>query len=145
MILLWGLLLIFSACTGESKPIDPAQQQRRSELRERLKGELDEKYDLPIPEAAEAQLKRGAELYPQVCASCHGGRGDGLGKISAGLAGNPTRFTDPDQAVFFSEQARMEIIRKGAPGTPMMGWQNVLTEEDIMALYLYIRSLIGQE
>ena len=48
-----------------------------SELRERLKGELGEKYDQSVPEATEAQLKRGAELYPQVCASCHGGRGDG--------------------------------------------------------------------
>jgi len=145
MILLFGLLMIFSSCTSESKPIDPTQQQRMLELRERLRGELGEKYNQPIPEATETQLKRGAELYPHVCASCHGGRGDGLGKISEGLAGNPTSFTDQEQAAFFSGQARLHIIRKGVPGTPMMGWQNVLIEEDIMALYFYIRSLIGQE
>ncbi len=145
MILLFGLLLILSACTSESKPIDPTQQQRMLELRERLNGELGEKYNQSIPEATEAQLKRGAELYPHVCASCHGGRGDGLGKISEGLAGNPTSFTDPEQAAFFSGQARLEIIRKGVPGTPMMGWKSVLNKEDILALYLYIRSLIGQE
>ena len=145
MILLFGLLLIFSSCTSESKPIDPTQQQRMLELRERLKSELGEKYNQSIPEATEAQLKRGAELYPHVCASCHGGRGDGLGKISEGLAGNPTSFTDPEQATFFSGQARLEIIRKGVSGTPMMGWQNVLSEEDVLTLYLYIRSLIGQK
>ncbi len=145
MILLFGLLLIFSSCTSESKPIDPTQQQRMLELRERLKSELGEKYNQSIPEATEAQLKRGAELYPHVCASCHGGRGDGLGKISEGLAGNPTSFTDPEQALFFSGQARLHIIRKGVPGTPMMGWQNVLCEEDVLTLYLYIRSLIGQK
>ena len=145
MILLFGLLLILSACTSESKPIDPTQQQRMLELRERLKGELGEKYNQSIPQATEAQLKRGAELYPHVCAACHGGRGDGLGKISEGRAGNPTSFTDAEQAAFFSGQARLQIIRKGVPGTPMMGWQNVLSEEDIMALYLYIHSLIGQE
>jgi len=145
MLLLFGLLMILSACTTESKPIDPTQQQRMSELRKRFKNELGEKYDLSIPAATAAQLKRGAELYPQVCASCHGGRGDGLGKISEGLAGNPTSFTDPEQAAFFSERARLGIIRKGVPGTPMMGWQNVLTEEDIQALYCYIRSLIGQK
>lgn len=115
------------------------------ELRERLKLELGEKYLLLVPEATPTQLKRGAELYPQVCASCHGGRGDGLGKITEGLAGNPTSFTDPVQAAFFSEQARLHIIRKGIAGTPMMGWQNMLSEEDIQALYLYIRSLVGQK
>ncbi len=114
-------------------------------LRERLQLELGEKYNQPIPEATAAQLKRGAELYPQVCASCHGGRGDGLGRITEGLAWNPTSFTDPRQATFFSGQARLEIIRNGIAGTPMMGWQKVLTEEDILALYLYTHSLIGQE
>ena len=145
MILLFVLILIFTSCVSESKPIDPTQEQRLSELRDRLKGELGKRYGQPIPEAKEAQLKRGAELYPQVCASCHGGRGDGLGKITEGLAGNPTSFTDREQATFFSEQGRLQIIRKGVAGTPMMGWQNVLSEKDILALYLYIRSLIGQE
>ncbi|MCH7676842.1 hypothetical protein IH879_18130, partial [candidate division KSB1 bacterium] len=48
---------------SESKPIDPTQQQRMLELRERLKGELGEKYHQSSPQATEAQLKRGAELY----------------------------------------------------------------------------------
>ena len=143
--LLFVMIPIFSSCANETKPIDPTQQQRLSELRESLKVELGEKYDRSIPEATEAQLKRGGELYPQVCASCHGGRGDGLGKITEGLAGNPTSFTDPQQATFFSEQARLQIIRKGVGGTPMMGWQNILSDEDILALYVYIRSLIGQK
>ena len=145
MILFFGLLLLLSACASDPKPIDPTQKHRLSELRERLKVELGKKYDRQIPDATETQLERGAELYPQVCASCHGGRGDGLGKITEGLAGNPTSFTDLEQAAFFSEQARLQIIRKGIAGTPMMAWGNILTEEDIMALYLYTRSLIGQE
>ncbi|MFQ5676179.1 MAG: c-type cytochrome [bacterium] len=114
-------------------------------MRQRLQIELGEKYHEPIPAATADQLKRGAELYPQVCAACHGGRGDGQGKITEALVDTPTSFTDPQQATFFSDQARLHIIRKGIAGTPMMGWSGVLSDDDILALYLYVRSLIEKE
>lgn len=131
------------ACSAENETIEPDQFQHMSQNREHIKAVLGETYDQAVPPASDALLKRGAELYPEICASCHGGRGDGKGRIAEGIVGRPADFTDPKEAAFYSEQARLYIIRKGLPGTPMMGWEGVLPEEDIIAVYAYIRSLIN--
>jgi high-affinity iron transporter len=136
------LVMLFYSCVRTAEPFDPQQLQRMEAVRERLKKELGEKYDQPIPAASTKQLNRGSELYAQLCASCHGARGDGKGEIAEGIIGHPSDFTDAKQAAFYSEQARLQIIRKGIPGTPMMGWENVLTEEEMLSVYVYVRSLI---
>lgn len=135
--------VLLCGCGGEPQPVDAERLHRREQFRDRIKEVLDEKYELEVPLATQEQLKRGSELYPKICASCHGGRGDGKGEIAAGILGKPANFTDSEQATFYSEQARLYIIRKGIEGTPMMGWENVLTEDDILAVYVYIRSLIS--
>ncbi|MCZ6817904.1 MAG: cytochrome c [Calditrichaeota bacterium] len=138
-------LLVATGCRQEEKTVDPGQEQRFALLREHLKRQLGDKYEAPVPAASPDQLKRGGELFAKVCAACHGGRGEGKGHVATALAGTPTNLTSPHEASFFSEQARLYIIRKGMPGTAMMGWEDVLTEQDILALYLYIRSLIQYE
>lgn len=140
--LICGFILLANGCSKKAKPVDPNQRQRMAEIREQIKNQLGEKYDKPVPAATADQLKRGSQLYPQICASCHGGRGEGKGHIADGILGTPSNFTDAEEATFYSEQARLHIIRKGIPGTAMMGWENVLIEKDILAVYLYIRSLI---
>lgn len=122
--------------------MDPGQEQRFALLREHLKRQLGDKYEAPVPAASPDQLKRGSVLFAKVCAPCHGGRGEGKGHVATALAGTPTNLTSADKTSFFSEQARLYIIRKGVPGTAMMGWEDVLTEQDILAIYLYARSLI---
>ncbi|MFQ5707869.1 MAG: c-type cytochrome [bacterium] len=134
-------LLTFTGCGTNKESFDPQQLRHMVEVRDRLKQDLGEQYDLPVPEASPEQLKRGSDLYARICASCHGGRGEGNGKIANRLAGKPSNFTDLAEATFYSEQARLDVIRKGIAGTPMMGWQGVLTDDDILAVYLYVRSL----
>jgi len=133
-------LLLAGGCGKKSKPIPPEQRLRMQEVREQIQKILAEKYHEPIPAATAAQLKRGGELYPQLCAGCHGARGDGVGDHPDGLLQQPTDFTDPEQATFFSEQARLYVIRKGVAGTAMMGWEEVLPESDILAIYVYVRA-----
>ena len=137
-----GLMLTLGACSESTKVSDPEQFRRMVQLRERMKKELAAEYDLPVAAATEQQLKRGSELYHQVCAPCHGANGRGDGKTAKGLSGNLTDLTDPELATFYSEQGRLNIIKKGVEGTPMLSWQNVLTEADILAVYLHIRSLV---
>ncbi len=139
------IVLLLAGCQEEVKPIDPGHIARRLAFREKLNEALGDNYHEPGPEANAEQFERGKTLYPQLCGPCHGGRGDGKGHTGAALAFPPPAFTDSVQADFFSEQGRLQIIRKGVPGTPMMAWGTVLPESDIVGLYLYIRSLIGKD
>ena len=138
------IVLLLAGCREEDRPIDPGHIERRLAFREKLKEALGANYFEPVV-AEPAQFERGKALYPQLCGPCHGGRGDGKGHTGAALAFPPPAFTDPVQADFFSERARLEIIRNGVPGTPMMAWGKVLPESDIVGLYLYIRSLKGKD
>jgi mono/diheme cytochrome c family protein len=135
--------LLPSGCGKNNAPSPPAleQQRRWEELRRQLQQMLEERYDDPVPAATVPQLKRGSELFAQLCASCHGERGDGKVAHPGVLLQQPSNFTAPAQATFFSEQARLQIISKGIPGTAMMGWEEVLPENDILAIYMYVRYL----
>ncbi len=115
--------------------------QHREQLRERVKQALGPLYEEPVPAATAEQIKRGGKLYPQLCAPCHGGRGDGAGHNADAILGRPSNFTDPIEASYLSEMARVYIIENGVPGTAMVGWMKVLPESDILALYHYIKSL----
>ncbi len=139
------LMFIGSACDSKTSSPTPEQLQHMIQFREQLEHKLGDMYALAIKPGTEEQRMRGQELYRQICAPCHGVRGRGDGHTAQGLVGNPSDLTDAEQASFYSEQARLYILRKGVDGTPMMGWENVLTEADIMAVYLYIRSLIKRK
>jgi mono/diheme cytochrome c family protein len=135
--------LLPSGCGKNNASSQPAleQQRRWEELRRQLQQTLGEKYNEPVPAATTPQLKRGSELFAQLCAGCHGARGDGEVAHPGVLLQPPSNLTDSAQATFFSEQARLQIIRKGISGTAMMGWAEVLPEEDILASYMYVRYL----
>ncbi len=134
-------LLVFAGCSNKEQPQPPDQRARLEKLRQQLQEVLGEKYDAPIPVATTTQLTRGSALFAELCAGCHGARGDGKVEHPGVLLQQPSNFTDKAQATFFSEQARLQLIRKGIPGTAMMGWEEVLPEEDMLALYMYVRHL----
>jgi len=133
--------LIMTGCGRNEQPVPPDQRARLENLRQELRKTLGEKYDAPVAAATLPQLKRGSDLFAELCAGCHGARGDGITEHPGVLLHQPSNFTDEAQATFFSEQARLHLIRKGIPGTAMMGWEEVLPEEDILAIYMYVRYL----
>lgn len=146
------ILIMIGACAaallhcGKASPaFSPEQRARMETLRQDLRQTLGAKYDEPVPAATPAQLKRGSELFAELCAGCHGVRGDGQIEHPDVLLQQPSNFTDPTQATFFSEQARLHLIRQGIPGTAMMGWAEVLPEADILAIYTYVRYLYKHE
>jgi mono/diheme cytochrome c family protein len=83
---------------------------------------------------------RGADLFREHCALCHGGRGDGRGVRREGLTSAPRDFTDPRWRESTSPRHVFFAIREGLRGTPMPGWK-ALSEQDGWALTAYVMSL----
>lgn len=132
------------SCASEESAQELADHQRREAFREDIRRILGEKYEEPVPAADPIQLERGKYLYAELCSACHGGLGRGRGKFSERLTTRPFNFTDPEEVSFYSEQARLYIIKNGVPGTTMFGWKENLTEPDILAIYGHVRSFIKQ-
>lgn len=87
-------------------------------------------------------LARGAALYAQNCAGCHGetGRGDGLAasfspEAEPNFAG-PTHSLTRSPAVYYAKIAR------GGMGTGMPNWGTILGEDDLWALTDYLYSFV---
>lgn len=129
------------SCTNTAEKIDLEQKARRSVVRETLKEKMGDSYYTPVKNGSLVQLKQGKELYIQVCASCHGKTGQGVVHIGNDIVWKPADFTNKTQTVFFSDQARLQIIKEGIKGTPMMGWSKVLSETDIFTIFVYIQSM----
>jgi len=79
-----------------------------------------------------------AELYQSNCSVCHGDAGDGVSHASQGLNPPPKDFTSPEYALAVSPEVIATFIRKGKPGTAMIAWQSVLSEQDIKNLADYV-------
>ena len=111
-------------------------------VREMLKEALGDKYDAPeFPEATKDQLAMGKETFTTTCAPCHGMEGKGDGAAAAALDPKPADFTDDSHSRYYSDAGRLYIIQNGVEGTGMVGWKAALSEEQLMNVYLYVRSL----
>lgn len=113
-----------------------------NDVREMLKETLGDKYDAPeFPEPTEEQLVLGKGTFTSTCAACHGTEGKGDGAAAIALDPKPADFTDDSHSKYYSDAGRMYIIRNGVEGTGMVGWKAALSEEQLMNVYLYVRSL----
>jgi sulfur oxidation c-type cytochrome SoxX len=76
----------------------------------------------------------GAELYKEVCARCHGEKGDGLGPIAIYIDPAPRDLT---KTAFMNSKPRdrfKKAIQEGVAGTSMPPWAKVLTDAQIDSL-----------
>lgn len=78
---------------------------------------------------------RGAEIYREQCAACHGEQGEGG---SGPALNNREVLKNTLDSVFFS------VIRSGVPGTQMPAWSvdfgGPLTDEDVRDVVAFIRA-----
>jgi mono/diheme cytochrome c family protein len=77
----------------------------------------------------------GSQIYADVCAQCHGPEGGG--GIGPSLADPAFQAANTDQAIF-------DTINLGHDATPMIGWGEILTAEQIQQLVEFIRGLTGE-
>ena len=98
----------------------------------------------PLPESPDI-LEKGKALYEPkgTCVTCHGttGRGDGPG--AAGLDPSPRNFRHHGFWRHRTEGEIFWVIKHGSPGTGMIGFGSILSDEEMWAIMEYERSFAG--
>lgn len=97
-------------------------------------------YPVPLAPGKAPDLARGASLYTDNCASCHGLNGDGHGPDAANLDPAPVAFLDAERARERSPFALYQVIGQGLDGTAMRSFSE-LSSQDRWALAFYASHL----
>jgi cytochrome c oxidase cbb3-type subunit 2/cytochrome c oxidase cbb3-type subunit I/II len=83
-----------------------------------------------------AEVKRGAALFMQDCAGCHGAEGRGDGIAGQALLHRPANLA----AAQFSVRLLSQVLWNGVPGTSMPSWRS-LPQSDLNALVAHVQTL----
>lgn len=86
----------------------------------------------PEVAAVENVSLEAGDIFQEVCAQCHGERGEGL--VGTALADPSYQETHSDQEIF-------DAINLGHEATAMIAWGEILTQDQIQGLVDYIRGL----
>lgn len=97
-------------------------------------------YPVPLAPARAPDPVRGATLYAESCASCHGGKGEGPSGAFASLDPAPIAFADRARARERSLFGLYQVISQGLEGTAMQSFA-ALPEEDRWALAFHVGGL----
>lgn len=81
----------------------------------------------------------GGEIFQANCATCHGSSGHGDGPAGAALNPPPKDLSVLQLQV--SDGYLFWRISEGSPGTAMVAWRGILTDEQIWQLVTFIRTL----
>ncbi|MDE3242992.1 MAG: cytochrome c [Nitrospirota bacterium] len=93
-----------------------------------------------LAEVRPANPKKGQALYEQHCARCHGSAGDGLGPDARDLIVPPANFLSL-RSRSKADWELMVAISRGVLFSPMHGWADRLSEQDMLDVLGYIRTL----
>ncbi|MBY0509548.1 MAG: FTR1 family protein [Rhodospirillaceae bacterium] len=95
-------------------------------------------YPVPLAPSKTPDLARGQALYAEHCAGCHGLQGRGDGEAGKGLEPAPIAFTDHERARARSLFSLYEVTTQGLADTPMIGFQERISEEDRWSVAYFI-------
>ena len=101
--------------------------------------------DVEAPETAEPAVtaepaSRGAQVFATHCATCHGPEGRGDGPAGTALEPPAADLVGP-RAEHLRGIPRRTIIADGRPGTAMVGWKDILSPEDLEAVYGFVHEM----
>jgi cbb3-type cytochrome c oxidase subunit II len=91
--------------------------------------------DPPLTADESAKAHR---LYQKNCQNCHGADGD---VVAAAVVPAPTSFRRVRPTASYA----IEVITNGVPGTAMVPWRTLLSEEDRYLLARYVRTLYAED
>ena len=92
-----------------------------------------------LPASAATPETQPAKMYAEHCSVCHGDKGDGKTHARQGLRPPPRDFTTGEARRQLSREYMITVVKDGKPGTAMVGWGTLLSDEQIEALVEYIR------
>jgi mono/diheme cytochrome c family protein len=100
----------------------------------------------PLPDSQEA-VEKGKGLYHGKggCVNCHGAGGRGDGPAAAGLDPAPRNFHHHGFWRHRTEGEIFWVIKNGSPGTSMIPFGGVLSDEEIWAIIQYERGFSGAD
>lgn len=101
-------------------------------------------YDVQVTPKAAPDLKRGAALYKEHCAACHGAEGRGDGPAGRRLDPAPSNFHDAARLASRSAYGLYNTITFGVAGTGMASYKH-LSEDDRWALAFYVANFAATE
>ncbi|HEX2803476.1 MAG TPA: FTR1 family protein [Sphingomicrobium sp.] len=123
-----------SAVARKAAPADIARRAKH------LAGQLLAAYPVPLAPGNVPDVSRGAALYAENCASCHGGKGEGPPPAFAALDPAPIAFADRGRARERSLFGLYQVITQGLESTAMQSYSS-LSEEDRWALAFHAGGL----
>ena len=123
-----------AAIAGKAEPARVAVQAKA------LAAGLLAAYPVPLAPAEPPSVARGAMLYAENCASCHGAKGEGPTGEFAKLDPPPIAFAERDRARERSLFGLYQVIGQGLEGTAMQSFAQ-LPEADRWALAFHAGTL----
>jgi mono/diheme cytochrome c family protein len=82
---------------------------------------------------------QGTEVFKTNCEVCHGPQGHGDGPAGQALDPRPRNLAELQTKA--SDDFLFWRIREGKPGTSMVAWKGILTDEQIWQVISFIRTL----
>lgn len=98
----------------------------------------------PALDADDPRVVHGEQLYQANCAFCHAADGTGKNWIGSFLQPHPRDLTASALHQRLSEAQLRDVIAQGLPGTTMPAWRGVLSDDEIAAVAVYVRSVLGR-
>lgn len=89
---------------------------------------------------ANGDPQKGKQVFQQFCQACHGPQGKGNGPLSMTLKPPPANLTG-DMVKAKPDSELLNVIRKGKAGTQMPAWEKQLSEQQMLDVVAYVRSL----
>jgi high-affinity iron transporter len=134
-----------AALVTDSKQLQSAINAKRepaeiARLAKSLAHRLLAAYPVPLAPRRAPDLSRGAALYAENCASCHGSKGEGPSAAFAQLDPPPIAFADRARARDRSLFGLYQVVTQGLEGTAMQSFAS-LPEEDRWGLAFHSGTL----
>ncbi len=114
----------FAAAVDAHVPPDEIERRAHG-----LAGRLLGAYPVPLAPQRVPDLERGARLYAENCAACHGATGHADTAMARQLEPHPIAFADRDRAGHRSLFGLYQVISQGLEGTPMQSWAQLPSED----------------